>query len=357
MLLPLVQKKKWIRKFVSKEKCRIKDPAQLLKKMSVLLEEGYTFSDSLFMLLPHHLKDDSDIEKEIKEELRNGSSMTEVLELLNYPKIYLMTILVAEEYGKTVQALQTVAMQMEKKENNRQRLIKLMTYPIILFLFLILLFLAFRTYFLPNMSFMMNTQTTEKQIDLKLSAFFLHLPDLFIVFAICIVFLLLMIWSWLRKKSIEDQIDLLMKVPIVNRQFRLQITRQISYELGGLIESGMPMQDGLEILQKQSLQPYLSKIAENIKQRIIYGDSLSIAIKNEDYFYKGFVEHVLHGEQGGNLGRELQIYSEFLTDRTENNVQRLIALIQPMLFIIVALCILGAYLAILLPMYKMMDLV
>lgn len=357
MLLPLVQKKKWIRKFVLKEKSQIKDPAQLLKKMSVLLEEGYTFSDSLFMLLPHHLKNNSDIEKKIREELRNGSSMTEVLKLLNYPRIYLMTILVAEEYGKTVQALKTVAKQMEKKESNRQRLLKLMIYPIVLFLFLILLFLAFRTYFLPNMSFMMNTQTTEKETDLKLSAFFLHLPDLFISLGMFLIVLLFVVWKWIRKKTVEDQIHFLMKIPIVNRQFRLQITRQISYELGGLIESGMPMQDGLEILEKQSLQPYLSNIAEKIKRRIIYGDSLSVAINNEDYFYKGFVEHVLHGEQGGNLGRELQIYSEFLTDRTENNIQRVIALIQPMLFIIVALCILGAYLAILLPMYRMMDLV
>lgn len=357
MLLPFIQKNNWIDKFDLIKEKRIKEPAQLLKKMSVLLEEGYTFSDSLFMLLPHHKKNNTDIEIEIQEALRNGASMTEVLDLLNYPKIHLMTILVAEEYGKTVQALETVALQLEKKEQNRQRLIKLMIYPTILFVFLIVLFLAFRTYFLPNMTFMMNSQTTEKQLDLKLSAFFLHLPDLFITMAIVLLVLLFLLWKWLRKRTIEDQIEFLLKIPIVNRQFRLQITRQLSYELGGLIESGMPMQDGLELLQKQSMQPYLSKVAEKIKQRIFYGDSLSNAVTQEDFFYKGFSEHVLHGEQGGNLGRELQIYSEFLTERTENSIKGILALIQPLLFVIVALCILGAYLAILLPMYKMMELV
>lgn len=175
--------------------------------------------------------------------------------------------------------------------------------------------------------------------------------------AIVLLVLLFLLWKWLRKRTIEDQIEFLLKIPIVNRQFRLQITRQLSYELGGLIESGMPMQDGLELLQKQSMQPYLSKVAEKIKQRIFYGDSLSNAVTQEDFFYKGFSEHVLHGEQGGNLGRELQIYSEFLTERTENSIKRILALIQPLLFVIVALCILGAYLAILLPMYKMMELV
>lgn len=357
MQLPSIHKKNWVNKFPLKKKTQIKEPAQLLKKMSVLLEEGYTFSDSLFMLLPHHLKNKTEIEEEIKELLRNGASMTEVLDLLNYPKIYLMTILVSEKYGKTVQALKTVANQMDKKEQNKQRLMKLITYPIVLFIFLIVLFLAFRSYFLPNMSFMMNTQSTEEHLDLTLSAFFLHLPDLFITIAISLLVLLLIVWRWLSKKTIENQIQFIMKIPIVNRQFKLQITRQISYELGGLIESGMPMQEGLDILQKQSIQPYLSKVAEKIKTSIIYGDSLSAAIEKEDFFYKGFQEHVLHGEKGGNLGRELQIYSEFLTDRTENTIQRVLALVQPLLFIIVALCILGAYLAILLPMYKMMELV
>ncbi|HWI48198.1 MAG TPA: competence type IV pilus assembly protein ComGB [Rummeliibacillus sp.] len=357
MQLPLIQKKDWMDKLFLKRKIQLKEPAQLLKKMSVLLDEGYTFSDSLFMLMPHHLKSKSEMEDDILNQLRNGASMTDVLNVLGYPKIYLMTILVAEQHGKTVQALNTVANQLEKKLQNRQRLIKLMTYPIFLFLFLIVLFLAFRTYFLPNMSFMINNRTSEGNLDLTLSALFLHLPDLIIVLAIGLLGILIIIWRWLCKKTIEEQIHFLMKIPLVNRQFKLQITRQISYELGGLIESGMPMQEGLDILQKQALQPYLAKIAEIIQKRIVYGDSLSTAIERENFFYKGFYAHVIHGEQGGNLGRELQIYSEFLTDRTENNVQRVLALVQPLLFAIIALCILGAYLAILLPMYEMLELV
>jgi competence protein ComGB len=355
--LPFIHKKNWIDKLSFKKPKQIKEPAQLLKKLSVLLEEGYTFSDSLFMLMPHHLKHKPEMEEKVKKQLRNGASMTEVLSLLGYPKIYLMTILVAEQYGKTIRVLKTVANQMKKKEENKQRFVKLMTYPIILFFFLIVLFLAFRSYFLPNMSLMMNNQTTEDRFDLKLSTFFLHLPDLFMILAALLMILLWISVYWLSRKTIDDQIQFILKIPIVNRQFKLHMTRQISYELGGLIESGMSMQDGLHILQKQSLQPYLSEVAEKIKKRIIYGDSLSTAINKEKFFYKGFAEHVLHGEQGGNLGRELQIYSEFLTNRTETNIQRVLALVQPILFVIVALCILGAYLAILLPMYKMMDLV
>ncbi|MGX9135254.1 competence type IV pilus assembly protein ComGB [Rummeliibacillus sp. JY-2-4R] len=357
MQLPLDLRKKHIDNMFNKRKAPLREPAQLLKKMSVLLKEGYTFSDSLFMLMPHHIKNMSEIENHLLKQLRNGSSMTDVLKVLGIPNIYLMTILVAEQHGKTVQALHTVAIQLEKKERNRQQLLKLLTYPIMLFIFLILLFWAFRTYFLPNMSFMMNNRASEGNVQLTLSSFFLHLPDLFIILAVLFVSLLIFFWSWLRKKTLKERLDLLLKIPVVNRNFKLQLTRQFSYELGGLIESGISMQEALEILQKQKLQPYLAKIAEMIQKRIIFGESLSTAIERENCFYKGFNAHVLHGEQGGNLGRELQIYSEFLVKRTENNVERTLAFVQPLLFLIVALCILGAYLAILLPMYEMMDLI
>ncbi len=357
MSLPLDLRKKRVDNHFIKRKFPLREPAQLLKKMSVLLNEGYTFSDSLFMLMPHHLNNKSDLENQLLEQLRNGSSMSDVLKVLGIPNIYLMTILVAEQHGKTVQALNTVANQLEKKERNRQRLLKLLTYPIMLFIFLILLFWAFRTYFLPNMSFMMNNRASEGNVQLTLSTFFLHLPDFFIVLAIVFVLLIIFILRWLKKKTIKERLDFLLKIPIVNRNVKLQLTRQIAYELGGLIESGISMQEALDILQKQTLQPYLAEIAEIIQKRIIFGEVLSTAIERENCFYKGFYAHVLHGEQGGNLGRELQIYSEFLVERTENNVQRILAFVQPLLFLVIALCILGAYLAILLPMYEMMDLI
>lgn len=354
---PNILQRKWIDFLLLKRKIHLKDSAQLLKKMSVLLEEGFTFSDSLFMLLPHHLKKDTGGEVKIRAQLRNGSSMTEVLRLLGYPKIYLMTILVSEEHGKTIQALKAVANQLEKKEQNRERLQKLLVYPAVLFVFLILLFFAFRTYFLPNMSFMMANQSSETSFDLTLSKLFLHLPDFFIVLGISFISMLILFLIWLKKKRVTSQILFLLKIPYINKHFKLQITRQISYELGGLIQSGMSMQEALELLKTQTLQPYLAKVAEILQKRIVYGESLSTAIQQEPYFYKGFYVHVLHGEQGGNLGRELQIYSEFLIERTENTIQRSLALVQPLLFVVIALCILGAYLAILLPMYKMMDLV
>lgn len=336
----------------------MKDKASFLKKMSVLLGEGYIFRDSLSMLLPHHVEELSEVESLVEEKFRNGSNMSEILQLLGFQKSYLMTIHVAEQQGRVVRALDSIASQMITKEETQKRLQKLLVYPAILFVFLVLLFLGFRTYFLPNMTSMMLSREGDASVSkLTLSSFFLHIPDALIISVCVSIFLAFIAWKKISKKEIGHQMIVYLKIPILCRWFRLQLTRQFAYELGGLLESGLSMQESLVILQQQDLQPFLSRIAGEIRERVTFGDSLSTAVNHMEIFQKGFNTHILHGEEGGNLGRELQIYSDFLTDKTEANMTRLLAIIQPLLFCIIAVCILGAYLAILLPMYEMMEMV
>ncbi|ETT82261.1 competence type IV pilus assembly protein ComGB [Viridibacillus sp. FSL R5-0477] len=337
---------------------KMRDKASFLKKMSVLLEEGYTFRDSLSMLLPHHVEELSEVESLVEEKFRSGSNMSEILQLLGFQKSYLMTIHVAEQHGRVVRALDSIASQMITKEETQKRLQKLMAYPAILFVFLVLLFFGFRTYFLPNMSSMMLSREGDASVSkLTLSSFFLHIPDALIIAACGSILFAFVAWRIISKKEIAHQMIVYLKIPVLCRFFRLQLTRQFAYELGGLLESGLSMQESLIILQRQELQPFMAKIAGELRNRVIFGDSLSTAVNHMKFFQKGFNAHILHGEEGGNLGRELQIYSDFLTDKTEANMTRVLAIIQPLLFCIIAVCILGAYLAILLPMYEMIEMV
>ncbi|MBK3494007.1 type II secretion system F family protein [Viridibacillus sp. YIM B01967] len=329
-----------------------------MKKMSVLLEEGYTFRNALSMLLPHHVEEVSEVESLIEEKFRSGSNMSEILQLLGFQKNYLMTVHVAEQQGRVVRALDTIARQMKTKEETQKRLQKLMAYPAILFVFLVMLFFAFRTYFLPNMSSMMLSREGDVNMSkLTLSSFFLHIPDVLIIAACVSILFAFFTWKTISKKEVDYQMIVYLKIPILCRWFRLQLTRQFAYELGGLLESGLSMQDSLSILKQQDLQPFMAEIAGKIRGRVIFGESLSTAVNQMKIFQKGFNVYIVHGEEGGNLGRELQIYSDFLTDRTETNMTKLLAIVQPLLFCIIALCILGAYLAILLPMYEMMEMV
>ena len=116
----------------------------------------------------------------------------------------------------------------------------------------------------------------------------------------------------------------------------------------------MSLQDALDILRKQDRHSSIQIISEQVRRKIIEGDSLSKAVQTSSFRveFKAFVEH---GEAGGHLGKELIIYSQLIEDHMEKVGLRVTGMIQPLLFSVLAVCILAAYLAILLPMYELLN--
>lgn len=60
---------------------------------------------------------------------------------------------------------------------------------------------------------------------------------------------------------------------------------------------------------------------------------------------------VFQGEMRGKLGEELFVYSQLLTDRLFQQIEKKIQWIQPVIFLLVALLIVGVYAAMFLPIY------
>lgn len=335
---------------------RLKHKHTFLQKLSTLLKEGYTFYDSLHMLAPHHMTDEEESLQFVARQLSEGHTMTSVLAYFGIHPKYLMTLQLAEQRGHFERSLAHVAQQMERHAKNRQAIIKLMTYPVTLFLLLVLLLIGFRQFFLPQMSSMFYTTTAEQSvIELTISNILLHLPDVFLL-----VMALLAIGSTIAvvlvlNRNVATQIQLIYKLYPIRYFFQLALTRQLAEALGTLLTSGLSLQDALRILSTQQYQRYIQYLSHHLFTSATSGLLLSQAIERLHYFQTDFYSCTIHGEKGGNLGRELIMYSERLAEKQQSFVQKLLSIVQPLFFCLIAICILGAYLAILLPMYEMID--
>lgn len=340
----------------TRKKEKIKQMPSFLKRISTLLNEGYTLTESMNMLLPHHVEDVEKWRDEIDEKLRKGSKVFELFQLFSIPQNYLIMIKIADELGTLSMTLHNISVQMEFQEKMKKKLKNLLMYPIFLFIFLTCIFIAFRIVFLPNIEQIFNSQS-DVQSNSTMTKFFLYIPDfLFLVvifIAICTSFFLYRF----RKKTVEEKISLLYKIPIVNYFCRLHITKTFSKSLGDLLIGGFSLQHALQILKEQHINSYISYIAEKIEQQIIFGESLSKAVFLTNLCFKKFEEFIEHGEKSGYLGRELIIYYELLEEKYQSIIKKSISIVQPLFFILIAICIVAAYLSILLPMYNLIEIV
>ncbi|MEK4386502.1 competence type IV pilus assembly protein ComGB [Solibacillus sp. FSL W7-1464] len=328
----------------------------LLKRISTLLNEGYTFTHSIEMLLPYHVKKYEPVQQEISGILRGGGSATQVFQLLCLDKQYLVSIELAEVTGKLSEAIGLVAKQLVFQQQAKTKLIKVMSYPLILFTFLILLFLAFRTYFLPNMSSVITSRVhSESSASIQWSKFFLHMPDYIVAVAASLGIALSVFIYYLRKKRIEMQLHLLFKLPLIGLFWRLFLTRQFARHLGNLLLAGFSLQKAFDHLKFQQHQKQIAYIAGILQERILIGDSLERAVEIVGFFYPKFEHFIAHGEASGLLGRELILYCELLDEKLQKIIERILAVIQPLLFVVIAVCVIAAYLSILIPMYDVID--
>ncbi|MEG0471986.1 MAG: competence type IV pilus assembly protein ComGB [Solibacillus sp.] len=337
-------------------KLKVLDFPEFLERIGDLLKEGYTFPHCIQMLLPFHMKHYEEVQQQVSGILHDGGGATQVLKRLGLDKQYLVSIELAEMTGQLAETVQIVSQQLSFQQEMKSKLVKVLSYPVLLFVFLIGLFLAFRTYFLPNISTMVTSRTQDEvSTSVQWSTFFLHMPDYIIALVAIIVSIVTTFIFYIKRKRVDLQLTLLFKIPLLGHFWKLLLTRHFSRGLGNLLLAGFSLQHALDHLNKQEHQKQISYVAQLLQEKVILGDSLANAVQMDGYFYPKFEHFIAHGEASGMLGRELILYCELLDKRLQATLRILMTMIQPLLFIIIAACVIAAYLSILIPMYEVLD--
>lgn len=344
------------KKLPMRKRITLNNRPEFLGRLAVLLDEGYTFYDGLTLLLPHHMKEYGNLLEEIEEDFRDGLQVTEILRRFGFTPSALLPIAIAENDGRLPSALEGMAIRLEKTEQAKKKLKGLLSYPALLFCFISMLLLGFRKYFLPNMETLAFTrQSTEQGLVSSLPRLVAKIPDFIFGLGICALLAVLIGTILYKKQTPQKKIKFFTSLPVVANLFKMWKTRSFSGEIGGLLQSGLSMQDALDVLINQRLDPVLGEMAKNVKNHVIYGEPFHVAVELTEGMTKMFSSFAQHGTNSGHLAKELIIYSEYLEETINQQLSKGLAILQPILFSIIAICILAAYLALLLPIYGMLD--
>lgn len=327
-----------------------------IKRIGELLNEGYTFSEAVHLVLPFHTDEYQAISEKIRQLIKKGRGVYDIFKLLGFSNQLLLSLYVAEKSGSLANCLTYNASYMKKMTEAKKKAQQLLTYPIILFLILSGMMFGFRRFFLPNLMDMQTNPTDNISLSAKLLPHVaVRLPDLFIGGFVLIICSALLIVTIYHSISAKKKVLFMQRIPLISRLFFLWKTQQLTLELGSLLNSGLTIQEALAILKKQETDLLLQEIARQLQFYVQRGESLHAAVRLQSFLPKEFSIYIEHGEMSGHLGKELIIYSDNLLTTIQMKMSRLFQLIQPMMFLLIACCIIAAYLALLLPMYQMID--
>lgn len=156
-------------------------------------------------------------------------------------------------------------------------------------------------------------------------------------------------------KKRTDQMFL--KLPIVGDLIRKVAIARFTRTLGTLLNSGVPILEGLDVCAKSSGNKVVEEVVMNVKSEVAAGKTVAEPLSNNDIFPSMVVQMISVGESTGALDQMLIKIADFYDDEVDNAVANLTTMLEPMLMVFLGVTIGYIVVALYLPIFKMGEVI
>ncbi|PGK36353.1 competence protein ComG [Bacillus anthracis] len=334
----------------------LSDQVVLLKRLGELLEKGYSLLQAL-----EFLRFQLPLEKKVQlqhmiDGLKGGKSLHDSFHQLMFHQEMLSYLFYAEQHGDISFALQQGSTLLYKKDKYRKDMLKIMQYPMFLAFFLIIMLFVFNFILLPQVEMVYSSfgSTVPLLIEQILSAIkllpYLIISTIFIVIIGCSVYML-----YFRKLPHIHQVKFMLRIPLIKTFLILKHSHYFATQLSGLLNGGLSVLEALTIMIEQKYNPFFQYEAGRIERQLIAGEPLQSIIAKSGYYEKELSYIITHGQANGNLAIELGDYSNLIMEKIEQKIKHMLVIIQPILFTCIGGIVVLMYLAMIMPMFQMMN--
>ncbi|PIZ94514.1 MAG: hypothetical protein COX81_03365 [Candidatus Magasanikbacteria bacterium CG_4_10_14_0_2_um_filter_37_12] len=332
--------------------------------LRVMIHAGLSLVDSLEIL--HKETNNKGFQKiigEIKKQVSEGNQFSNVLS--KYPKvfppIYVKMISAGEMSGKLENALSQVTIQMQKTQQLRSSIRGAMIYPAVVVSAMIGIGVLMTTVVLPKLITIFNEFDSELPLATKILIAvtqFISNPLNLILVIVILVFTITGFISLLKKspsfKRLIHKINL--HVPIFGGVIKKINLARFSMTLSSLMKSAIPIIEAVNITADTCsnilYQNSLHKASEEIKS----GVPLSEILRRDDNIFPPMVtEMIMVGEQTGEIDNLLTELANFYSSEVDKTMKNFTTIIEPVLIIMLGIAVGGVAVAVIMPMYSLVQ--
>ncbi len=330
--------------------------AAFLRSLGMLLEKGYSVSQALDLLKFQFERQKNYPIKDIQCELKKGLPLVEVLADHRIPSDVLGYLYFASEYGSLSKGLKEGSTILQKREDVKKVFYQKIRYPIVLLSVLAIMMFFMVQYLFPQFTSLFHSVNLELPIVTRVMiGIFEHIPAF--IYGSLALSILLFSYGHFKyyKLTTFEKLLRLSKVPFISIPLKVFLTHYFTFQLGHLLKGGLSIPQALQLFQQQSHMPFFQEEAGQLICELRTGESFSKIIQ-ERVFYLPELSQVIHfGQSNGQLGQELILYSDMLLERTDEQIQKSLTFIQPILFSLIGGVILTLFLSVMLPIFRMFQ--
>ncbi len=295
--------------------------------------------------------------EEVRDTVQRGETLAEAMG--QHPKIFpeLMIHMIAagEASGSLDVAFDRVARQYEKDSHLAGLVKKSMVYPIILIIVIIAVVAIMMIKIVPTF--------TETFADLGIqlpwitravmatSDFFVHSWYFLLGGGVAVGFFVHELKRTERGAMFFGQLGL--TLPLFGNLTIKSSSASLARTLSTLMASGISMVDSIGIIEKTIKNAVVREALKSAQKEVSEGVSLSIPLERSGVFPPMVYHMIRIGEETGNMEEMLDKISDYYDEEVEMATQALVAALEPMIIVVMAMLVVPIILAIMLPMFSM----
>ncbi len=295
--------------------------------------------------------------RDVKTSVEKGETLAGALG--NYPKIF-PSILVnmveaGEASGNLEISFERMAVHFEKEAGMKSQVKKAMIYPAVIAIVSVVVIFIMMLVVIPNFVGMFDSMNIGMPLMTRLvigiSNFFIK-GWYMILGVLGLVILALRIY----KNTPDGKLffgRLGLKLPLFGKLTVKSASSRFSRTLSTLLSTGIPMMDALDITARTMDNMVIKQVLLGAKEEVAKGLPLSIPITSSGVFPAMVCDMTRIGEETGNLDRLLNKLADYYDEEVKAATDALMAAMEPMIIVLLALFVGILIMAIMQPMLTM----
>jgi type II secretory pathway component PulF len=311
------------------------------EQLAHLLQAGMTLDEGL-SILQKRLKQPriQQVTAALHQALVDGRSFSQSLREYprTFPPLYVNMVAAGEASGALPDILLRLVKHLTQAKELRDRVSQALIYPAILAIAGVGLIIVFITFMVPQLTGFMSQNGGALPLPTQMLLGLNHIITrwwwlgILIVVGVSVGFR-----SWVNTTEGRITWDRLrLKIPGYGRIIRHRYYAQFARTLGTLMENGIPLLRGLDLVSEITGNRYLELKLADVRRRVIDGATLSNALAGQDLFPELFTDMMAVGEQTGHFSETMQTIADVYERELDRTVAVTSQLIPPVIIVMIA---------------------
>ena len=338
-----------------------KDVVMFTRQMATLVDADVPLVEGLHTMARQIEKEAfRKVISDVAASIEGGASLSAALGEYSkiFGKFYISLVRIGEVSGKLHDSLTYLADYLERSASLNSKIKGALTYPAFIFCAMIAVVIILMTTVLPQLlSIIHDAGVTDLPLTTKILIGVTGFVNKFIVpIVVVILGLIAGFFYSIKTPGGRDRFDRFkVKMPQFGKVVRNLYLARIAETLSTLIKAGVPILEGITIASDVVGNTLYRKILLEAEENVRGGGTISEVLDRYKEFPPLFSSMLAIGEKTGRTDFMLENIFRFYKSESENDVQNLSQLIEPVLILILGIGVAGLVSAVLLPIYSLVG--